>query len=111
MTFKPLEHYDESGKLVYVDHKRLVNVETNEVSHAMCCMCFNYIPLDECWMDDDGFWDCCVPCMEANIQLKKDIDEGNIKMVHLCPRCSSPVEFLDTDRVWCTCGWVGTVNG
>ena len=31
--------------------------------HKMCCVCFNFIPYDELYIDDKGQkWDNCIPC-------------------------------------------------
>ena len=32
---------------------------------AMCCICFEWVPVEECWQDTEGQkWDMCGPCGE-----------------------------------------------
>lgn len=45
-----------------VDLTRLVDGEGNP-THMMCCICFEYIPLEDLWTDESGQrWDVCKSC-------------------------------------------------
>lgn len=44
--------------------------EEQKLTHRMCCICFEYIPVDELYVDDDGQkWDVCQKC-ELHEQLR-----------------------------------------
>lgn len=42
------------------------------ITHKLCCICFQYIPFDELWVDDLGQrWDMCVGCGLAEQVLEE----------------------------------------
>lgn len=42
-----------------------VRNEAGELTHKMCCLCFEFIPVDELYVDGDGTrWDMCRTCGE-----------------------------------------------
>lgn len=57
-------HWAHNVENTYVDLKRLVDQE-HKITHQLCCVCMNYIPLDKLYVDDNGTkWDVCPDCQE-----------------------------------------------
>jgi hypothetical protein len=45
--------------------------------HRMCCLCFEAIPVDQLWVDNDGMqWDMCVPCKAADDEAVRLRDQA-----------------------------------
>lgn len=39
---------------------------TGQLTHKMCCICFEFVPVEDLWRDEGGQrWDMCVPCGET----------------------------------------------
>ena len=46
------------------DLKKLVNSH-HEQTHQLCCICFDYILVEDLWVDEDGTkWDICQKCKD-----------------------------------------------
>lgn len=48
--------------------------------HKMCCLCFEYIPYEELYVDSTGQkWDMCQPCGVYQNVTKRLLDSGMTK--------------------------------
>jgi len=44
---------------------------------VMCCLCFEAIPVDQLWVDNDGYkWDVCVPCKTMDDEAVRRRNSG-----------------------------------
>lgn len=57
-------HWAHNADKSFYDIKKLVN-DKHEQTHQLCCCCFEYIPVTELWVDEDGTkWDVCQDCKD-----------------------------------------------
>lgn len=62
------EHPDRS-KVTRLDEV----VQDGVLTHKMCCVCFEYIPVGELWQDENGQrWDVCRPCAKTEAMSKEN---------------------------------------
>jgi len=45
--------------------------EAGNLTHRMCCICFEYVPVDNLWRDENGQrWDMCQDCGNTEKGIK-----------------------------------------
>ena len=51
----------------------MISITDMVPGHKMCCVCFNFIPYDELYVDNDGQkWDNCVPCLPSILGVENE---------------------------------------
>lgn len=63
---------------VHVDLKVLVDKEEKQ-THQLCCICFEYIPVEDLYKDEQGQkWDVCQKCnLMEQIRAAEAATKGN----------------------------------